>query len=114
MDSPDGAVRQIVTNLLQNALDAVDGCPARRIEVKVAHTNEVATLVVRDSGPGVDKTLIDRVFQPFVTSKPPGKGTGLGLFVARQLLKQVGGRITIHNETGAGACVKVRWLTATE
>ncbi|MCB9663537.1 MAG: hypothetical protein H6732_05475 [Alphaproteobacteria bacterium] len=95
----DGALRQVVHNLVQNALDAVEGGPRREVWVELARVDEHAVIEVRDSGAGIAPELLPRVFEPFVTTKAPGRGTGLGLFVTRALVTEAGGRLEL--ETGA-------------
>lgn len=63
---------------------------------------EVVEIVVRDNGPGIPATVVDHVFEPFVTTKEPGKGTGLGLAVAARLIDAMGGTIRVASEEGQG------------
>ena len=69
-------LRQLLLNLLFNAADALGG--KGRIEVRAANGGGVVQLVVEDDGPGIDQAIIAQVFDPFVTTKAPGQGTGLG------------------------------------
>jgi two-component system, NtrC family, C4-dicarboxylate transport sensor histidine kinase DctB len=80
------AIQQVTTNLVQNAIDAA--------ATKVVVRAERGVLTVIDDGPGVDDRLRPRLFEPFVTTKPPGKGTGLGLAVSRHLMRALGGDLT--------------------
>ncbi len=89
------AVQQVATNLLVNAVDAVSGGAERHIHLQTQRTQTHAELHVQDSGPGLADGIRERLFQPFVTSKPPGKGTGLGLAITRNLLRQAGGDIVV-------------------
>ncbi|HMV68594.1 MAG TPA: ATP-binding protein [Myxococcota bacterium] len=104
----EGAVRQIVINLVHNAIDAVDGCAARQIEVWVGADAGDGVVEVRDSGPGLPAALGDRVFEPFVTSKPVGRGTGLGLFIARQLAADAGGELSVAHTGADGTVLRLR------
>jgi two-component system, NtrC family, C4-dicarboxylate transport sensor histidine kinase DctB len=104
----DGAIRQVVVNLVQNALDAVEGQGRREVRVESHGGDEWVEITVVDSGKGVAADMVDRMFQPFVTSKPAGKGTGLGLFVARDLVEQAGGRLEIAGGASAGTRATVR------
>lgn len=83
----DVAIQQVTTNLVQNALDAAESLVTVRVEDGV--------LTVTDDGPGIAKSVRDRLFEPFVTSKPPGKGTGLGLAVSRHLMVLAGGTLEL-------------------
>lgn len=63
---------------------------------------EVVEIVVRDNGPGIPRAVVDQIFEPFVTTKEPGKGTGLGLAVAARLIDALGGTIRVASEEGRG------------
>ena len=93
------ALLQVVLNLLTNALDAMpDG---GRITLTVAA--DPARLVVHDTGPGVPASLIPTLFVPFVTTKAPGKGTGLGLHVSSEFAREHGATLTVANHPDGGA-----------
>jgi len=99
------AVRQITGNLMRNAVDAARS----RVEVEV----NACCLTVKDDGPGILPDIESRLGEPFVTSKPPGEGTGLGLAVTRSLIAAVGGGLEWH--TGdTGTCFTVRFVPYTE
>jgi len=101
------AARQVAVNLLQNAFDAVEEVDRRRVVVRTRAAEQLVLLEVEDSGPGLPEHLIPRIFDPFVTSKPPGRGTGLGLFIARHLVREAHGelRLTAGALGGARAMV---------
>ena len=103
-----GAVRQVLVNLIQNALDAVEGHEQRIVSVETTGALDHVSLVVVDSGGGVDAEIRGRMFRPFVTSKPPGKGTGLGLFIARELVEHAGGQLSIEPGAAGGTRAEVR------
>jgi signal transduction histidine kinase len=63
---------------------------------------EVVEIVVRDNGPGIPAAVVDQIFEPFVTTKEPGKGTGLGLAVAARLIDAMGGTIRLESVEGKG------------
>jgi C4-dicarboxylate-specific signal transduction histidine kinase len=64
-------------------------------------------LTVRDNGPGLAPELIDQIFEPFVTTKEPGKGTGLGLALCARLIEGMGGVIHADNAAEGGAVFRV-------
>lgn len=102
----EGALRQIVLNLVQNAVDAVEDAPVRQVVVRAVAGAGRVTVEVGDSGPGIDPAVLPRVFEPFVTTKAPGRGTGLGLFVTQALVAEAGGSLEI--DSGAeGTTVRV-------
>jgi C4-dicarboxylate-specific signal transduction histidine kinase len=96
-----------VVNLLHNALDAVEGRAEPRVEVSSGRDDRWAWVEVRDHGPGVPDHLKQRLFEPFVTSKPSGRGTGLGLHIARQLIKDAGGKLELCDAVGGGTLVRI-------
>lgn len=91
---------QILVNLLQNASDASD----HPVEVTISRASGRrggAVLAVRDRGPGLPVEVRERLFQPFVSTKPPGKGTGLGLYTCARLAQQLGAELVIDNADSA-------------
>jgi two-component system NtrC family sensor kinase len=104
-------ITQVVLNLLLNAADALaTATTTGKPEIAVT-ARRVAdgrcVLAVSDNGPGIEREMLDHLFEPFATTKPPGKGTGLGLAVCHSLVEGMGGRIRAHNQPGGGACFEV-------
>ncbi|MDU8929661.1 ATP-binding protein [Alisedimentitalea sp. MJ-SS2] len=102
-----GHIHQILVNLLQNALDAVSGTSAARIQVTVEDGGDQVTILVRDNGPGIDAGALDQVFEPFFTTKPIGQGTGLGLYVSYRMADELGGRLSAEMNGAEGACFRL-------
>ncbi len=102
-------VRQILNNLVTNALEALEGVaqPVLEIATRLDSTDEseYASVTVCDNGPGFQRELLGRVFDPYVTSKP--KGTGLGLAIVKKIVEEHGGRIDADNRPEGGARVRV-------
>ena len=96
-------LEQVLVNLIRNALDAV--ADAKHPEIKIAATGspETARIVVADNGPGIAPELIQQIFDPFVTSKPVGKGLGLGLSISYGIVQDFRGRIYAANRAEGGA-----------
>ncbi|MCB1049790.1 MAG: PAS domain-containing sensor histidine kinase [Acidobacteria bacterium] len=84
-------ILQVLLNLLQNAHDACLDTANKLIRVHIEHTAEYVRFRIVDSGPGVPDTLIEKIFQPFFTTKEVGKGTGLGLSISRSIALEHGG-----------------------
>lgn len=106
-------LQQVFGNLLTNARDAVATAPARRVVVR-AHAEDGAVLLeVEDTGPGIAAESREQIFEPFYTTKP-GAGTGLGLPVARAIVEDLGGKLTLESPPGQGARFRVRLPLARE
>jgi signal transduction histidine kinase len=98
-------LQQVFLNLAINAIDAMEslGVAEKELFIGASFDGEMIRIVFRDTGPGIPERLLRTVFQPFFTTKPPGKGTGLGLFICRDIVEKMGGRITCTNRKGGGA-----------
>lgn len=109
IEADRGRVRQLLNNLLTNALEALDGTREPRLEIftKLEQSADTAyaVVVVCDNGPGFQRELLSRVFDPYITSKP--KGTGLGLAIVKKIVEEHGGRIEADNRPEGGARVRV-------
>jgi nitrogen fixation/metabolism regulation signal transduction histidine kinase len=93
---------QVLTNLVQNALEACENTPQPVVEVRVAPAGPAAVcLVVRDNGPGVAPEMRDRLFLPYATTKE--KGTGLGLSMVHHIVTEHDGEVTYRDAAGGGA-----------
>ena len=109
IEADRGRVRQILNNLVTNALEALEGvaAPALEVTTRLESGGDAAYAVVTvcDNGPGFQRELLGRVFDPYVTSKP--KGTGLGLAIVKKIVEEHGGRIDADNRAEGGARVRV-------
>ena len=100
------ALNQVWTNLIENAVSAMGG--SGELVVRSGRDGDAAVVQIIDSGPGIPADLIDRVFDPFVTTQPVGQGTGLGLHLARNIVcEQHGGVIRVESVPGR-TCFEVR------
>jgi signal transduction histidine kinase len=100
------ALSQALTNVLMNARDALienTEEKERYISLRAEADTSHCIITVQDNGSGISSEVESRLFDAFVTSKEQGKGTGLGLWVTRSLLKKAGGGIVIRNREGGGA-----------
>ena len=98
-------LRQVVHNLLQNALDAQAEQPDPRIDIRTENRDGLFWLHIADQGTGFPPAMIDRVFEPYVTTKP--KGTGLGLAIVKKIIDEHGGKVHIENSAPTGAKVSI-------
>jgi len=99
--SDPNQIRQVLINLLNNAIHATD--EDGEITVRLAARGTGASLDIIDSGSGIPKENQDRIFEPFFSTKSPGEGTGLGLFVTRDIVEKFGGTLTVESELGKGS-----------
>ena len=97
-------LEQVIINLIRNAMDATKSVRDPSIELVVDSLSH-AHLSVRDNGPGVPD--LEKLFEPFWTTKGPGEGTGLGLAISSGIIADFGGRLTAHNRDGGGAVFDV-------
>ena len=100
-------LQQVVLNLLSNALDAATagGRPAREVVVRASRCGDGVSVEVRDSGAGMDGATLERIFQPFFTTKP--KGMGLGLSISRTIVEAHGGTLSAQSAPGNGSTFRV-------
>jgi two-component system sensor histidine kinase HydH len=98
-------LRQVLLNLLLNALDAMPGGGSVCIRLRPPEDGR-AELSVADTGPGISDDILPRLFTPFVSDKETGMG--LGLSVSRRIVEDHGGTLTALNRPGGGACFVVR------
>ena len=105
-----GRVRQMLHNLIRNAIEALDGKSGGRIDVHVSGAEidgvEIIQIKVEDNGPGFSMGSVDQVFDPYVTTKP--KGTGLGLAIVKKLVEEHVGSIRAENRKDGGAMISIR------
>ena len=95
-----GALRQIIVNLISNAMDAVAGRLDPVVRIKTRLDGRSVLLEVEDNGVGIPDSIIDKVFEPFFTTKESQKGTGLGLSLCHEFLSNMGGAITAKSKPG--------------
>lgn len=100
-----GKVSQVLINLVLNAAQAMNGEGALEVEGRAEASTVVLT--VRDHGPGLAPQVLEGLFQPFFTTKEPGKGTGLGLAVSAHLAASMEGALTAANAANGGACFQL-------
>ncbi|MCF6209611.1 MAG: ATP-binding protein [Gammaproteobacteria bacterium] len=98
-----GHAQQILINLIQNAMDVMDGQNVPRMVIKCHRTESYAVVSIRDHGPGIAESVMTTLFEPFYTTKPVGKGTGLGLSISYGLAVDMGGELTADNHPEGGA-----------
>lgn len=98
-------LEQVLINLLRNAIDATKAVEAPQVDILLTADSESARISVRDNGPGVAD--LDKLFEPFYTTKAPGDGVGLGLAISSGIVADLGGRLTARNWSEGGAVFEV-------
>jgi two-component system NtrC family sensor kinase len=93
-------IEQAFLAVIKNAIDAVNQKGTVRIEGK--RTGTVFVVRISDDGPGIPEAELKKVFDPFYTTKPPGKGTGLGLTIANEIARKYGGTLAVDSAPGRG------------
>jgi two-component system sensor histidine kinase RegB len=107
--APLEVVAQLLRELVANAAEACrrTGDPTRGIVVSARRLGDRVEIVVADAGIGMDEATLASAFDPFFTTRPEGSGMGMGLYLARAHLRQLGGGITIESKLGAGTRVRI-------
>ena len=100
-------INQVMMNLLVNAAHAIE--EFGRITLRSGHEGDWVWLEVEDTGQGIAPQLLNRIYEPFFTTKPVGKGTGLGLSLSYNIVRKHSGRIEVFSAPGQGARFRV-WL----
>ena len=100
-------LRQVILNLLNNAIQAVGQDGAVTVTTRVAEANQVM-VQVDDTGVGISKENLAQIFDPFFTTKPQGKGTGLGLSICHGITERLGGKISATSDEGKGSSFTVK------
>jgi signal transduction histidine kinase len=94
-------LQQVLLNLTLNAIEASP--EGTQVMLSASYTDDELSLHVTDEGGGIPSDMLDRIFEPFVSSKPPSRGTGLGLSTSRRLVEAMRGRLTVENRSNGGA-----------
>jgi two-component system sensor histidine kinase RegB len=100
---PRAAVTQALRTLVRNGLEASEG----DVRVSLAREGERVAILVEDRGTGMDAHVLARAGEPFFTTKPPGQGLGLGLFLARAVAERLGGSLELVSTPGKGTVAKL-------
>jgi signal transduction histidine kinase len=109
-----GHLEDLWLNLLLNAREALVNAPGATIEIRSRRLNGTLEVVIQDNGGGIPNELLESIFEPFFTTKPAGEGTGLGLYICKQIVEQCQGIIEVDSVPGRGASFRISLPVQTE
>ena len=97
--------QEVMVNIISNAVSAMSDSPEKEliIETDLPAPGDYIRIRISDTGPGIAKEAVNRIFDPYYSTKPPDKGTGLGLFLSYGMIREQGGRLWVENNESAGA-----------
>ena len=101
-------IQQVILNLINNSLYAL-GKDGGQIDITSRLETDCVLIVVEDNGPGIPEANLNRIFDPFYTTKPVGKGSGLGLSICFGIIKKMGGEIVAHSIVDEGTRFEIRF-----
>ncbi len=110
MKSDPKMMEQVFVNLMTNAIYAIreKGDDGGRIEIRAMKTDSEVEIGIEDNGTGISEENQQKIFNLFFTTKPPGKGTGLGISICQNIIKKLGGRLDFRSKLGVGTTFTVR------
>jgi signal transduction histidine kinase len=106
-----GKLNQILVNLFVNAAQAMEDGGTLTIRSWHDRQNNTTVLQVADTGCGIEKHALQKLFEPFYTTKPTGKGTGLGLYISFSIVEAMGGTISVDSEVKVGTTFTLTFPT---
>lgn len=108
-----GRLRQAITHIAVNAVQSMPTGGTLSVSVSEAKDGGLAA-IVRDTGIGIDPDALPNIFDPFFTTRPLGSGTGLGLYIAREIVREHGGKIEVESAPGRGSAFTIKLPTAAQ
>jgi hypothetical protein len=91
-------LNQVWTNIIDNAVDAMDG--RGEITLRTRLDGDWVMVEIEDNGPGIPEAIVEKIFSPFFTTKPVGRGTGLGLNISYNIVQKHGGELKVYSRAG--------------
>lgn len=95
-----GEMNQVWTNIIDNAIDALEGWPDPVLEIRSLMDRAFVNVLITDNGPGIPPDVLGKIFDPFFTTKEVGKGSGLGLEIAKNIVEQHNGSLRVTSKPG--------------
>jgi signal transduction histidine kinase len=102
-----GKLQQVLMNLFSNAKDAMESSENKVITVETREEDGQAVVEVADTGCGIEDQQLERVFSRAYTTKPVGKGSGMGLDLVRKIVREMGGSIGVESEVSIGTTFRI-------
>lgn len=99
-----GMIRQVLMNLCNNAALAMDNQEGATLHLSCQTQGGQALIQVQDNGPGIDPSIVNRLFQPYITTRKSGQGMGLGLSISRKIMLEHGGDLELAASSPDGSC----------
>ena len=103
-------LQEVFFNLIRNAAQAMG--EKGKITITAASDDHRTRVEIEDTGPGIPPDKLEQIFNPFYTTKEPGKGTGLGLFIVRQIVERNHGKISVKSKVGEGTTFTLEFPAA--
>lgn len=101
-------IKQLIDNLVKNAIDAMEHSPGKHLTVQTHLEDETVAIRISDTGEGIAQENLARIFFPDFTTKPIGKGTGLGLASVKSMVEAYSGEIQVESKNGEGTTFIVK------
>jgi PAS domain S-box-containing protein len=101
------AMKQCLMNILHNAVDALETREGGIVRLVVGHVDKNVKIEIEDNGVGIHDSMLDKIFEPFFSTKDTGKGVGLGLTLCYEFLNRMGGNIEVESTLGKGSLFKI-------
>jgi signal transduction histidine kinase len=95
-----GELNQVWTNIIDNAIDALEDTPSPSIEIKTHQNHDFVVVEIIDNGPGIPEDMIQSIFDPFFTTKDVGKGSGMGLDISMKIIQRHKGTLDVESNPG--------------
>ncbi len=105
IQADDSQVKQVLINLVKNATEALEGLPDPRLNLVVKRILNQVSIEITDNGSGIPDEVLEKIFVPFYSTKPTG--SGIGLSISRQIIRNHGGQISVQSKEGEGTTFKV-------
>ncbi|MEM5789110.1 MAG: ATP-binding protein, partial [Syntrophobacteraceae bacterium] len=105
--SDSAQLQQVILNIVNNAIDAIQKSGEIKLVTSYKESEPELSIAITDNGPGIPNDLLDRIFDPFFSTKEHGTGTGLGLSISYSIMEKLGGRIIVASQVGKGTTFTV-------